>query len=342
MRHKKLTTSLIAVLLLGCIALASYIHITNGVFDISVKDVLKTILGFEDDERFKLVIFEFRLPRIIIAAIVGVGLALAGVVLQGITRNPLADPGILGINAGAGTAIVLFMFFFQIQVVQADIQNWLAVMLMPIFGFVGGGLAAVIIFSFAYKQKRLDMQRLILTGIAINSGFSALSLFFSLKMNASDFEAAAVWMNGSIYNADWMFIWTILPWVVILAIYIFYKAHLLDYFQLGEENMISLGIKTESEKRKLMIASVGLVSACVSVSGSIGFIGLMAPHIAKQLVGNHHRSVVIISALMGAFLLIFADFIGKTVFAPLELSVGIVVSIIGIPYFLYLLIKTKA
>ncbi|WP_146548278.1 FecCD family ABC transporter permease [Rummeliibacillus suwonensis] len=342
MRHKKFKTTITVFVLLGCILFASYIHMTNGVFDISVKDIFKTILGIEENEQFKLVIFEFRLPRIIIAAVVGVGLALAGVVLQGMTRNPLADPGILGINAGAGAAIVLFMFFFQVQVTQADIQDWLAILLMPIFGFVGGGLAAFIIFSFAYKQKRLDMQRLILTGIAINSGFSALSMYFSLKMNASDFEAAAVWMNGSIYNADWLFVWTILPWVVILSIYLFWKAHLLDYFQLGEENMVSLGIETEVEKRKLMMASVGLVSACVSVSGSIGFIGLIAPHIAKQLVGNHHRSVIVISALMGAFLLIFADFIGKTVFAPSELSVGIVVSIIGIPYFLYLLVKTKS
>ncbi|PJO42024.1 FecCD family ABC transporter permease, partial [Lysinibacillus xylanilyticus] len=194
----------------------------------------------------------------------------------------------------------------------------------------------------ARKNGHLDMQRLILTGIAINSGFGALSLFLSLKMNAQDYENAAVWMAGSIYNANWIFVVTMLPWLILLGFYVYRKSYLLDYFQLEEDSITSLGIAVEKEKMKLLLASVGLVSACVSVSGSIGFIGLMAPHIAKQLVGIQHRYVMPVSALIGAGLLVLADFIGKTVFAPSELAVGIVVSIIGIPYFLYLLVKSKA
>jgi len=333
-----MTISILLLMIVG----ASYLHMTNGVFDMSVIDVLKTLLRIEPNPKFDLVIFEFRLPRIVIAALVGVGLGMAGVVLQGITRNGLADPGILGINAGAGAAVVIFMFFFQLRVVTADMSSWLSILMMPIFGFVGGTMAAALIFSFAMKNGHLDMQRLILTGIAINSGFGALSLFLSLKMNAQDYESAAVWMAGSIYNANWIFVVSMLPWLLLLGFYVYRKSYLLDYFQLEEDSITSLGIALEKEKIKLLLASVGLVSACVSVSGSIGFIGLMAPHIAKQLVGIHHRYVMPVSALIGACLLVLADFIGKTVFAPAELAVGIVVSIIGIPYFLYLLVKSKA
>ena len=307
----------------------------------SIVDVLKTLLRVDSNVNYDLVIFEFRLPRIVIAGLVGVGLSIAGVVLQGITRNGLADPGILGINAGAGVAVVIFMFFFQVRLVDADIHSWLSILMMPVFGFAGGAVAAALIFIFAMKNRYLDMQRLILTGIAINSGFGALSMYLSLKMNEKDYESAAVWMAGSIYNANWIFIVSMLPWVIILGIYLYKKAYLLDYFQLEEGSITSLGIEVEKEKIKLLLASVGLVSACVSVSGSIGFIGLMAPHIAKQLVGIRHQYVLPVSALIGATLLIIADFIGKTVFAPAELAVGIVVSIIGIPYFLYLLVKAK-
>jgi iron complex transport system permease protein len=188
----------------------------------------------------------------------------------------------------------------------------------------------------------LDMQRLILTGIAISSGFSALSIYFSLKMNANDFEMAAVWSAGSIYNANWTFVITVLPWVIVLGYVIYKKSHLLNYFQLEEASVKSLGIAVEKEKSILLLCSIGIVSACVAVSGAISFIGLMAPHIAKRVVGINHSFVVPTSAVIGMFLLVFSDYIAKVIFAPSELPVGIVVSIIGIPYFLYLLAKSKA
>ena len=325
------------VLLLG----AMYIHLTSGAFTMTTAEVLKTLLRIESTENFDLVIFDFRLPRIVTAALVGMGLAMAGVVLQGITKNALADPGIIGINAGAGCAIVVFMFFFQVELVNVEINSILKILVVPIFGFVGGAIAAAIILAISYKRGRMDMQKLILTGIAINTAFGALTLLWSLKMDEDDYEAAAIWMNGSIYNSNWYFVGAMLPWLLLLGIYVYKKAYLLDYFQLEEETIVSLGISLEKEKIKLLLASVGLVSACVSVSGSIGFIGLMAPHIARQLVGIHHRYMMPVSLFVGAVLLVFSDYIAKTVFSPVELSVGIVVSLVGIPYFLYLLVKAK-
>lgn len=321
------------------IMVAIYISLTNGIFDITVQDVLRTFFRIHPNEDVDLVIFDFRLPRIVIAGLVGMGLGVAGAVVQGVTRNGLADPGILGINAGAGAAIVIFMFFFQDAVTSTD---WFGIMLLPLFGWIGGIGAALLIYLFSWRNGTLDMSRLILTGIAIGTGFGALSLYISLKMNSSDFEMATVWVSGSIYNANWVYIMAILPWLVVFLPLIFKKASLLDLFQLEESSLKSIGVSVEKEKSILLLSSIGLVSACVSVSGSIGFVGLMAPHIAKRLVGIHHQHVLPVCGAIGMLLVILSDFIAKNIFAPAELPAGIVISIIGVPYFLYLLVKTKA
>ncbi|EAO55803.1 Iron(III) dicitrate transport system permease protein fecC [Bacillus thuringiensis serovar israelensis ATCC 35646] len=175
----------IIVFLILC---AIYISLTNGTFDITITDVFKTLFRIDPVPEHDLVIFEFRLPRIVIAGLVGLGLGVAGAVIQGITRNGLADPGILGVNAGAGTAIVIFMFFFQGQLKSTD---WISIMMMPMFGLIGGLGAALIIYLFSWKNGKLDSQRLLLTGIAIGSGFGAFSMYLSLKMKSTDFEMAA-------------------------------------------------------------------------------------------------------------------------------------------------------
>ena len=340
MHKKKLKYSFVIIVLILLIIFAFYLHLTNGMFNISVIEVFETLFNLNDNEKFRLVVFEFRLPRIIISVLIGIGLSIAGLFLQGITKNELADPGILGINSGASAAVIIYMYFVNFNSSVSDGSNFFSIFAMPVFGFIGGILAAILILLFSKNNNKMDMQRLILTGIAINSGFSAISMLFSMKMNASDFEFAAIWQAGSIYNANWTFIYMMLPWIIILGVYLYKKVHLLDYFQLEESSIVSLGINLEKEKRKLLFACVGLISSCVCVAGNIGFIGLMAPHIARQLVGIKHRKLMPVTALVGVFLLILSDFIAKTVFAPSELAVGIVISIIGIPYFIYLLYKS--
>lgn len=340
MHKRKLKYSFIIIALISLIVAAFYLHLTNGMFDISIGEVFQTLFNLNDNEKFRLVVFEFRLPRIIIAILVGIGLSIAGLFLQGITKNELADPGVLGINSGAGAAVIIYMFFVSFNSSVSDGSNFLSIFAMPIFGFIGGLVAAMLILLFSKNNNKMDMQRLILTGIAINSGFSAVSMLFSMKMNATDFEFAAIWQAGSIYNANWTFIYMMLPWIIILGLYLYKKVYLLDYFQLEEGSIVGLGINLEKEKKKLLFACVGLISASVCVAGNIGFIGLMAPHIARQLVGIKHRKLMPVTALIGALLLVVSDFIAKTIFAPSELAVGIVVSIIGIPYFVYLLFKS--
>lgn len=333
--HRYLITMIVTLFL---IILTIYVSLTNGTFDMSIKDIIRTLFRLNSNTEYDLVIFDFRLPRIVIAGLVGLGLGIAGAVIQGVTRNGLADSGILGVNAGAGAAIVIFMFFFQGQVTST---GWFSIMVLPFFGLVGGLVAALLIYIFSWKDGTLDVGRLLLTGIAIGSAFSAFSLYLSLKMKASDFEMATVWISGSIYDANWKYIVSILPWLLILIPIIKKKAYLLDLFQLEETSIKSLGVSVEKEKSLLLFSSIGLISACVSVSGSIGFIGLMSPHIAKRLVGIQHNYVLPVCGAIGALLVIVSDFIGKTVFVPAELPVGIVISIIGVPYFLYLLVKAK-
>ncbi|ATO49655.1 iron ABC transporter permease [Brevibacillus laterosporus] len=330
-------TVIVASICLGL--LATYISVTNGEFDMTIKDVINTLLRIDPNPEHDLVIFDFRLPRIVIAALVGMGLGMAGTVVQAITRNGLADPGILGINAGAGSAIVLFIFLFEGKMGNEGLLTTLA---MPMFGLMGGLLSALLIYLFAWQKGKLDPQRLILVGIAVGTGLGAFTLYLSLRMNAKDFEMATVWMTGSIWSANWIYIVAMLPWFILFIPVLFRKANILNLLQLDESSVRGLGVSTEKEKMVLLLASIGIISACVSVSGSIGFVGLMAPHIAKALVGNHHARVLPVSALMGMLLVLVSDFIAKTVFSPAELPVGIVIAIIGGPYFLYLLYKARA
>ncbi|GFZ98676.1 iron ABC transporter permease [Paenibacillus marchantiophytorum] len=318
--------------------LTAYISLTNGAFDITLRDIMRTLLRIQPQKDFDLVIFEFRLPRIVIAAIVGMGLGLAGAAVQSLTRNNLADPGILGINAGAGVAMVIFLFFYQGKVKGT---SWTAILAMPLVGLIGGLGAAMLIYAFSWKNGRLESQRLLLTGIAVASGLSAVTLFITLKMNAKDFEMAAVWASGSIYNANWKYIVSMLPWLIVLTPILVTRTRILDVFQLKEDTVRSLGVSVEKQKALLMLSSIGIVSACVSVSGGIGFIGLMSPHIARRLVGISHRRMMPVCAIVGALLVMISDFIAKTVFTPAELPVGVVIAIVGVPYFVWLLYRNK-
>ncbi|MCI3922212.1 iron ABC transporter permease [Paenibacillus sp. TRM 82003] len=338
MRRGKGRFSKAVVTLLAAIAAGAYLSLTNGTFDLSLGDVLRTLLRIDPVPEHDLVVFDFRLPRIVLALVIGFALGIAGAAVQGLTRNGLADPGILGIHAGAGMFIVGFMFL-----VQGSMQEtgWAAVMTMPFFGFIGGLAAFALIYYFAKERGTLDPQRLILVGIAMTSGFGAVTMYVSLKMNPQDYEMAVVWLAGSIYGANWKFVVATLPWLLLFAPALWVRARTLDVLQLGEPSSVNLGVRVESEKRWLLAGSVGLVSASVSVSGSIAFVGLIAPHVARRLVGLKHRHILPVSGLVGAAMVVVGDFIGKTIFAPAELAVGIVISIIGVPYFITLLFRGK-
>lgn len=310
------------------------ISMNTGVIKLTPLEVLRTLFG-QGDTQQQLILFQFRLPRIVLGIFVGMGLAMSGAVLQGISKNALADPGILGINAGAGLAVMLYISFFS-SVKSAPIY------LLPVVAFVGAGITAVCIYILSYKRHEgITPMRLILSGIAVAAGISSAMIVLTLRLTPENYQFVATWLAGSIWGSNWKFVLSLLPWLFILLPFIYSKSRVLNILNLGDITSVGLGASIEKERRLLLAASVGLAGASVSVSGGIGFVGLIAPHLARQLVGANHQFLLPTAALLGGFLVLMADTIGRSILEPSEIPAGIVVAVLGAPYFLYLLARLK-
>lgn len=322
------------MLMLGLLTLLSFILSMNaGMIRLSPLEVVQTVLGY-GTERQELILFRFRLPRMVIALLAGMGLAVSGAIMQGVARNGLADPGILGIHAGAGLGAVIIIVF-----TASSPQN-VNVFILPFAALIGASLSAAFIYALAWRQG-ITPARLLLVGIAVGAGINAVMTLFMLKMRFYTQMMAAIWLSGSLWGTNWQFVTALLPWIVVLVPYTIYKARSLDVLNLGDHTATGLGTAVEKERLKLLGVAVALSAACVAVGGGIGFLGLLGPHLARKLVGPNHKRLLPATALSGGLLLLTADMIGRNVLAPAEIPVGIVVSGIGAPYFLYLLIKSR-
>ncbi|MCQ2010731.1 iron ABC transporter permease [Sporolactobacillus sp. STSJ-5] len=333
-RSKRNKCLQIMIFISGLIVAVFIISMNTGFTKLAPLDVIRTLLG-SGTKAQSLILFEFRMPRILISILAGAGLAVSGCIIQSVTRSPLADPGILGINAGAGLSIVLFISFFQSQ--QA-----VPVFTLPIVALIGAAAAAVLIYVLTLKrQQGFSSTRLLLTGIAVASGISALMVILTLKFDPNQYQFVSTWLAGTIWGSNWHFVLALLPWILVIFSYVLYHTRTLDILKLGESIAIGLGVPIEKNRRRLLLAAVALAAACVAVSGGIGFIGLIAPHLARRLVGAQHLKLLPVSALTGALLLLAADTLGRWMLQPAELPAGIIVSVIGAPYFLYLLAHAK-
>ena len=308
------------------------ISLSIGVISITPNDIIRTLLGNGTDKQ-ELVLLQIRLPRMVMALLIGSGLALSGAILQGLSRNSLADPGILGINAGAGVTVVLCIYFLQGKYITSPF-------FLPLFAFVGAMTIAIIIYILSWNRG-VDPSRLLLVGIGINALCSALLIILQLKMDPRDFQKALIWLTGSIWGAQWKYTWALAPWIIFLLPVSFLKAKTLNVFQLGESVPIALGVHVERQRRLLLCLSAAVAGACVAVGGGISFVGLLAPHLARRLTGPNYYSLLPLSALIGAALLLLADMIGRNILAPADIPVGIVISIIGAPYLIYMLLTRK-
>lgn len=332
-RENKFWTLFITILVLIMIMVIFSVH--TGQMKIPVRDVIATLLGNGTPSQ-ELTVFQFRLPRIVMAILVGMGISVSGAILQGVAQNTLADPGILGINAGAGFTVVLYMFFFQGTVF---FSGWLSIFIMPLVALVGAFAAAMIIYFLSWKNGHITPVRLLLVGIGVNAAFNAGLIIFQLKMEPQDFTRALVWLSGTIWGTNWTYVWVLLPWILILIPLAIYKSRVLDVMRLGESVAVGVGMEVVKEQRILLVIAVALAGSCVAVGGGITFLGLIVPHITRRLVGSKHIRVLPLTAVLGGFLLLFADTLGRVIMAPMELPVGIIVSILGAPYFIYLLMK---
>ncbi|HZH61688.1 MAG TPA: iron ABC transporter permease [Metabacillus sp.] len=320
------------IFFIGLIFLTIVIGLGLGTSSVSYDRIIPTLLGhgtFKDE----FILFSIRLPRIIITLLAGMALALSGAILQGITRNELAEPGIIGINSGAGAAIALFYLFFPID-------SGSFIYMLPIVAFLGALITAILIYVFSYDRKvGLQPIRLVLIGVGFSLALSGLMIVLISSADRVKVDFIAKWLAGNIWGTDWPFIFALLPWLLILIPFTLYKANRLNILGLSEPVSIGVGLSIEKERIVLLLTAVALAASAVSVTGGISFIGLMAPHIARALVGPRNQLFIPIAILVGGFLLLLADTIGRNLVEPDGLPAGIMVALIGAPYFVYLLLK---
>jgi len=283
-------------------------------------------------DSYKTIIMDIRLPRILLAALVGCALAVSGAVMQGIFKNPMADPFIIGLSSGAAVgASISILFGLSISI---------GIYSTPLLAFVGAALTIFGVYFIARSKGKVRVETLLLTGIATGSFLTAITSFL-MYMENEQFRFLFFWLLGGLYKASWSIVGIAFPLILLGTIIILFFARDLNAMVLGEVPAMHLGIDTESVKKILLIFSSLIAGTAVGFSGIIGFVGLITPHIMRILVGPNHRILLPASALAGAIFLIWSDTIARTILSPTEIPVGIITAFYGAPFFVYLLQKSK-
>ncbi|ABW31669.1 FecCD family ABC transporter permease [Acaryochloris marina] len=307
------------------------LSVGQGEYPVPPLDVIKTVLGLEtSNSDFAFIVMTLRLPRTLVAWGVGMGLAIAGTITQGITRNPLASPGIIGVNAGASLAAVTLVVLYP----------ELPVALIPVAAFGGAFTVAVLIYLLAWKGGSSPV-RLILVGVGFSLIAGALTNLMVTFGNIYNVSQALVWLAGSVYGRSWEQLNVFVPWLIGFGLLSLLMSRELNVLQLGDDVARSLGSRLELQRGLLLLSGVALAGSAVATAGGIGFVGLMAPHLGRQMVGPSHEGLLPVAALTGGFVVVVADLLGRLLFAPIELPCGIITAIVGAPYFLYLLIRDR-
>ncbi len=321
--RRRLLTGVGALLLLTIGLLFS---IAKGSVDIALADLVKVFLAGESSEGIYQVVMNIRLPRVLVGGLVGINLALSGAILQSILKNPLADPGIIGISAGAGLAAMVIMILFPAHAA-----------LLPPAAFAGAIGAALIIYYIAYDGSAHTL-RLVLAGVALSAFLGAF--MSTLTVLYSDRVQGTVnWMAGALIGKSWTHLYMVLPYTVVGLIGAVVGARYLNILALGDDIARGLGLSVERVKFLLTLLAALLAASAVSAVGLLGFVGLIIPHITRLLIGSDNRFLIPFSAVFGAVTVILADTAGRLLFSPYELPVGIIMAFVGAPFFLYLLAR---
>ncbi|NLP49722.1 iron ABC transporter permease [Bacillus sp. RO1] len=327
LKKQRIIVGVLALLIVTTIV----VGIGIGPASLSFDRLIPTILG-QGSFKEEFVLFSIRLPRILITILAGMALALSGSILQGITRNDLADPGIIGINAGAGVAISVFFLYVPINVGSF-------VYMLPAVAFFGALITAMLIYLFSYQRNGgLQPVRLVLVGVGFSMALSGMMIILISSAERVKVDFIAKWLAGNIWGTDWPFILALLPWLLVLVPFTLYKANRLNLLGMSESVAIGVGVSIEKERIILLLTAVALAASAVSVTGGIAFVGLMAPHMAKSLVGPRNQLFLPVAVLIGGWLLLFADTVGRNLIDS-GIPAGIMVALIGAPYFMFLLLK---
>ncbi len=316
--------TLVIILLVTLVLSVSY-----GEYKVAPLDVVRAILGIDTgDTNHLLVVRSFRLPRILLSLFIGAALAASGAIIQGITRNDLADPGLLGINSGAGVLVVGYLTWTAVP--NTAYLPWLALM-----GALG---ASAIVYTLAWKGGSSSL-RLILIGVGMASVGGALISYFITQLTLENAQQAYVWLTGSVYGSTWLEVRLLFSWLIILLPISFLLTRQLNVLNMGDDLAISLGTQLDRHRLIFIVLSAGMAAMTVTVAGTISFVGFISPHIARRLVGPAHEGLLLCTVLVGGLLLVLADLASRWVIAPSELPIGVTTAVIGAPYFAHLLYK---
>jgi len=310
----------LALLLVFIVALS----LSLGAVSLSFEEIIS---GFTPTSEFYFTIHEYRLPRAVLAILVGGMMALSGSLVQGVIRNPLASPDVLGVSQGAGLAAVILMTLFPS----------VSIFWLPWAALVGGFIAALLLWALCGANS--SAIKLAITGVALAALYSS-GIDFLMLTRPLEINNALLWLTGSLWGRSWDQVFTLLPWLILLP-FAFGLAKRINLLSLGDEVAISLGTSISMTRLFALAIAVGLTASCVAICGPIGFLGLVAPHLARRLVGGRHQMLLPYSMLVGMVILLLADLLARTINPPIELPAGIMTAVIGAPYFLWLLLKTK-
>lgn len=323
------------ILLFIVVVLIMIFSAGSGEYPLSPQNVLSALFGL-GDEFARTIVIDFRLPRIVMALFVGISLAVSGAILQGITKNPLASPDLIGITAGASFAVVLFLSLFS------DENNSLMVSIhwLPLFAFLGATLTALIVFFLSWKNG-IAPFRLLLIGIAVAAFMNAGTTIWMLMGPIYRASQATIWTTGSIYGANWSQVKVLVPWSILLIVISLLLRRQMNILELGDDIATSVGSQVQKNRVILLLISTGLTGVAVAFAGGIGFVGLLAPHIARRIVGPKFQTMILFTAGIGALLVLVADWIARVAFAPIEVPAGVWTAAVGAPYFIFLLLTER-
>ena len=307
------------------VAILFVLSIRYGTYTLSFDEISQ---AFHPDDKNYFTLMEYRLPRALLAIIIGGALAISGVLVQSVVRNPLASPDILGINNAAGLVAVTVLIF---------LPN-LAFYWLPIFAFIGGVLSFILLWMICGFNFRPIKMAII--GVALSALWAAISHYLMLT-NPVEINTAMLWLTGSLWGRSWAYVNVVLPWLLVLLPLPFIFCRDLDTLGLGENKAATLGVSVNKTQILVLVLAVALSTTAVAICGPIAFLGLVAPHLARKLVGGRHRTLLPASMLIGTLLLQISDILARVIDPPTELPAGILTAIIGAPYFFYLLMRMK-
>jgi len=338
----------ILLLLLVILILVFLISSGYGAMKISPMQVVSILLNkaglpfiTEFQQSQANVLWSIRLPRVILGILIGAGLAVSGASLQGLFRNPLADPTLIGISSGASLCAVLMIVIVSSSNLLESVTSVTGYYTMNLFTFLGAGVSAVIVYILSKNGGKTSVTTMLLSGIAVNALCSALTGLIIFYSTDAELRNVTFWMLGSLGGASWNTILGIFPFILIPVMLIPRLSKSLNAFALGESEALHLGVPVNQLKLRVLALTTMAVGASVAVAGIIGFVGLIIPHLLRLVAGPDNRFVLTASSLLGAVLLTGSDLISRTIIAPAELPIGIITAILGTPVFMWILVKHK-